>query len=159
MMLKGTILIVLAIGINVTLVSGDCSYMVKADFLTKNNAWDVHENKYGYYYKKPGTVNGKAHYESKNGKHAIWYKSDGNGVSGSAGFSGFGVSASVSASVSGRWSVGSKRDLGKNLASFTVTSLAECPSSPGYSWEYVDQYDNWIDADKGFSIWSKNTED
>ena len=142
--------------ISFNLVSGDCSYMVKAEFVTKNNAWDVQENKYGYYYKKPGTVNGKAHYESKDGKHAIWYTSGGNGE---AGFSGFGVSASVSASVSGKWNVGSKSNLGKNLASFTVRSTAECPYSPGYSWDYLDQYRNWIDADKGFSIWSKNTED
>ena len=80
---------------------------------------------------KPGLVNGKVHYEADDGKTAIWYEG-------------------------GSWSVGLKGGLGTKNCGFYVSSSATCPYHPGFTWRYVDQYHNWRDADKGFSIWCES---
>merc|ERR1711971_102341 len=133
MMLKSSILIVLAVGININLVSGDCCYKVAAWYKVKNNAYDQNTERFGYYYLQPGTVNGRAHYESEDGKYVIWYNW-----------------------TFGKWFVGWKKNLGKENAFFAVKTDADCPYRPAYTWRYVDQYNNWTDADKGFSIWCKS---
>jgi len=132
MMLKCALLLtVVAIGINVTLVSGTCCHKVRAWYRVKNNAYGVQSEYFGMYTMQAGFVNGKAHFlkDDGNGK-AIWYFPD-----------------------KGQWIVGRKSDLGKDNGNFYVNSHADCPYTPGYTWGYLDQYKNWRDADKGFSIW------
>ena len=113
------------------LVLGSCCYKVRAWYNIKNNAW--HQNqfgRFGYYTLRPGTINGKAHYTSDDdGKAAIWWEG-------------------------GRWRVGFTKDVGTNVCSLYVDSNADCPYTPrSYTWRYYDQYGNWRDAYKGFSIW------
>jgi len=135
MMLKCALLLtVVAIGINVTLASGygTCCHKVRAWYKVKNNAYGHNSEYFGYYTMQGGFVNGKPHFLQDDGKgKAIWY-------------------------VDGVWMVGKKSWLGINYGDFYVYSKADCPYSPPYTWKYQDQYDNWRDADKGFSIWCKS---
>jgi len=135
MMLKCALLLtVVAIGINVTLVSGSCCHKVRAWFNVKNNAYGQRSEYFGYYTMQAGFVNGKAHFLKDADKDkAIWFFSD-----------------------AGQWIVGKKSNLRKNEGKFYVNSKADCPYTPGYTWKYYDQYGNWRDADKGFSIWCKS---
>ena len=45
---------------------------------------------------------------------------------------------------------------GTRNAAFIVRSSDDCPTEPTYDWDYLDQYRNWRDADKGFSIYCKD---
>jgi len=133
MMLKCALLLtVVAIGINVTLVSGSCCHKVRAWFNVKNNAYGQRSEYFGYYTMQAGFVNGKAHFLKDDDKgKAIWYKTN-------------------------KWFVGDTSSLGKYKGKLFVDSIAACPYTPAYYWRYIDQYGNWRDADKGFSIWCKS---
>jgi len=134
MMLKCALLLtVVAIGINVTLVSGTCCHKVRAGFSVKNNAYGVQSVYFGYYTMQAGFVKGKAHFLKDDGKgKAIWYDGD------------------------GWWVVGEKENIGTSHGKFYVRSKAACPYTPGYTWRYYEQYGNWRDADEGFSIYCKS---
>ena len=113
------------------LVAGTCCHKVEADYMDKNNAYGQRARYFTYYTMQAGTVNGKAHYLS--GDKAIWYINNPKA-----------------------WMVGKKENLGINDGQLYVHSTADCPYTPGYSWKYEDQFDNWRDADRGFSIWCKS---
>ena len=117
------------------LVSGSCCYKVRAWYRTKNNAYDQQSEHFGYYTMQPGTVNGKAHYKSTDGNSGIWYE-DLQGV--------------------GVWNVGKMEHFGF-AGKFSSFSNSDCPYyRTGYSWSYLDQYENFRDADEGFSIVCKS---
>jgi len=134
MMLKCALLLtVVAIGINVTLVSGSCCHKVRAWFNVKNNAYGQRSEYFGYYTMQAGFVNGKAHFLKDDDKgKAIWYHNNSG------------------------WMVGPKSHLGSTSGHFYNRSKADCPYTPDYTWKYFDHYGNWRDADKGFSIWCKD---
>ena len=112
------------------LVSGSCCHKVSAVYSVKNNAYDQNPGGFGNYTMQAGFVNGKAHFLIDiEIDTAIWYDGDGN------------------------WFVGLKSEIGKSMGRFNVESTADCPYTPAYTWKYVDQYNNWRDADEGFSIW------
>jgi hypothetical protein len=115
------------------LVSGACCHRVRANYIVKNNAYDQNSGRFGYYTIRGGTVNGKAHYLADDGNDGIWFDDTGD-----------------------NWIVGRKSDIGSNRGYFYTSSTASCPYTPGYVWKYQDQYDNFRDADKGFSIWCKS---
>ena len=121
------------------LFAGKCCKSVRAwyKYGEKNNSWDEQESKFGYYKLQKGTVNGKAHYVSTaDDEYAIWYYRSTKGR--------------------GTWGVGKVRDKGTRSVSFYVRSTDDCPTEPTYDWKYADQYRNWRDADKGFTIFCKD---
>ena len=116
--------------------SGDCCNRVRGWYLAgeQNNSWDEKGEHFGYYDLQRGIVNGKAYYISADGESAIWF--DPTGVP--------------------SWMVGKVKNQGTAYHSLSVQSTADCPTEPTYDWVYLDQYRNFRDADKGFSIYCKD---
>ena len=127
------VFLLLLILILFNLVSGDCCNRVRAWYVTdrKNRSFDLQDSRFGYYSIKPGTINGKPHYVSDDGEQAIWY--DGNS-----------------------WNVGLTDDQGTTRAGIHVNSKANCPEEPIFDWEYLNNSNDWVPAEQGFSIYCKD---
>ena len=114
-----------------------CSYKIEVDCTECNKgAHKVQKPYYQFYYAQAGTVGGKIHYESGDGKYVIWYNNN-------SGYDG--------------WQIGSTRNLGTNVRGAWVSSDDDCPYQAGYTWRYYnDDAATWYDAEKTMSIWSRS---
>ena len=112
-----------------------CSNKVKVGYAQHSGYRGAHKarsNIYEYYYAQSGTVGGKMHYKSSNGKYSIWYHES-----------------------RGKWYIGKTGSLGGTRSYASVKSSAECPYGPAYTWRYYHDK-AWHDADKTLSIWKKS---
>jgi hypothetical protein len=94
-------------------------------------AKDDQGTRFGYYSKQLGMINDRPHYTSDDGVSGIWH--DGNS-----------------------WNVGSLGGKGTERAGLYAKSLDNCPEDPTYSWQYSTSNNEWLPANKGFSIYCKD---
>ena len=76
-------------------------------------------------------INDRPHYTSDDGDSRIWH--DGNS-----------------------WNVGSLSAKGTGRSGLYAKSLDDCPEDPTYNWQYHAGNDEFLPANKGFSIYCKD---
>ena len=85
------------------------------------NAAELQGSKENIYIRASNDVNGKDHWISRDGVHALWYEDQGK-----------------------NWMVGARKDIGKDLAGLFANGDIECPEK-SESWNHFDGT-NWQDA-------------
>jgi hypothetical protein len=111
-----------------------CCWKVRVSYSETHHVQREQSKIFKYYFQQPGLVNGRVHYTSSDGDHAIWFGKNSH------------------------WDIGDVKNRGSTTANaHSGNSKPNCPSEVAYTWRYWNQDpDLWLDADKGLSIWCKS---